>query len=249
MASERDRIGVLRATWEIAKKDARIELRTREVLFTAGVFAIVVGVIASMTYFVHPKYNRATAAGTIWIAVFFASVLSFSRIWQRERAESALTALLVSPIPRASIFLGKSLATFGTILLVELPLVALSMFLFAIDFTPPDGALHDPRAVHDPAFVHVLAFIGLMVLGTLALSLIGTLFGVMTVRTRAGDLVLAIVLIPVLSPVLVCGVAGTRNAFETQPFGDYSFFLVLMALSVFVALTLGIALFGLLVEE
>lgn len=243
------RLGVLGASWEIAKKDLRIELRTREILATAGVFAIVVGVLASMTYFVHPKYNRATAAGTIWIAVFFASVLSFGRIWQRERDESALTALLVAPIARAAIFLGKALATFAIILVIEVPLIALSMFLFAIDFSPPDGALRDPRAIQDPAIVHALAFGALMVLGTAGLALIGTLFGVMTVRTRARDLVLAIVLFPLLSPVLVCGVAGTRNAFETQPFDDYSGFLALMGLFVFVGLTVGVALFGALIDD
>src|SRR5262245_47597247 len=170
-ATARRRLGVLAAAWEICKKDVRIELRTREVVATAGVFAIVIGVLSSMTYFVHPKYNRATAAGTIWIAIFFASVLSFSRIWQRERDESALTSLLVAPISRASIFLGKAFATFGTILIIEIPLIALSMFLFAIDFTPPDGALRAPSATHDPTAVHVLAFGSLMVLGTAALAL------------------------------------------------------------------------------
>lgn len=241
-------LGVLGAAWEICKKDARIELRTREVLATAGMFAVVVGVLASMTYFVHPKYNRATAAGTIWIAIFFASVLSFGRIWQRERDESALTGLLVAPIPRASIFLGKALATFVTILVVAVPLVALCAFLFQIDFSPPDGA-KVAGALHDPRSVHLGAFAALLVLGIAALSLMGTLFGVMTVRTRARDLVLAIVLFPLLSPVLVCGVSGTRNAFETQPFDDYSGFLGLMALLVFVALSLGVALFGPLVED
>ncbi len=242
-------LGVFGAAWEICKKDARIELRTREILATAGMFAMVVGVLASMTYFVHPKYNRATAAGTIWIALFFAAVLSFGRIWQRERDESALTGLLVAPIPRASIFLGKALATFATILVVAVPLVVLVAFFFQIDFTPPDNALRDPSAIQDPRLVHVGAFVALLVLGIAALSLIGTLFGVMTVRTRARDLVLAIVLFPLLSPALVCGVAGTRNAFETQPFDDYSGFLGLMALFVFVGLAVGVALFGALVDD
>ena len=242
-------LGVFGAAWEICKKDARIELRTREILATAGMFAMVVGVLASMTYFVHPKYNRATAAGTIWIALFFAAVLSFGRIWQRERDESALTGLLVAPIPRASIFLGKALATFATILVVAVPLVVLVAFFFQIDFTPPDNALRDPGAIQDPRIVHVGAFVALLVLGIAALSLIGTLFGVMTVRTRARDLVLAIVLFPLLSPALVCGVAGTRNAFETQPFDDYSGFLGLMALFVFVGLAVGVALFGALVDD
>jgi heme exporter protein B len=248
-ATTRRDLGPLAAAWLICKKDVRIEMRTREVVATAGVFAIVIGVLASMTYFVHPKYNRATAAGTIWIAIFFASVLSFSRIWQRERDESALTSLLVAPIARASIFLGKALATAGIIFIVAIPLVALTMFLFAIDFTPPAEALHDPNAIQDPAWVHALAFGALMLLGTTALALIGTLFGVMTVRTRARDLVLAIVLFPLLSPILVCGVAGTRNAFETQPFEDYRGFLGLMGLFVFVGVTIGIALFGSLIDE
>ena len=240
------RLGLLGATWEIFKKDARIELRTREVVATAGVFAIVVCVLASMAYVINKNFNRATAAGTIWIALFFASTLSFSRIWQRERDESALTALLVAPIPRASIFLGKALAAFATILAIALPLVVLTLFLFAIDFTPPDAARNAP---HDPASTQVAAFAALVGMGTLALSLIGTLFGVMTVRTRARDLVLAIVLFPLLSPVLVCGVAGTRSTFETLPFDEYSAFLALMGLFVFVGLAIGVALFGPLVDE
>ena len=116
-------LGVLGAAWEVCKKDARIEWRTREIVSTAGVFAVVVGILASIAYHTIPKLNRAMAAGTIWIAVFFAAVLSFSRIWQRERDESALTGLLVSPIPRASIFLGKAMATFVTILVIALPLI------------------------------------------------------------------------------------------------------------------------------
>lgn len=242
-------LGVLGAAWEICKKDARIELRTREVIATAGVFAIMVGVLASLAFFILPKINRATAAGTIWIAIFFASVLSFSRIWQRERDESALTALLVSPIPRASIFLGKASATFATILVLALPLVALTMLLFAIDFSPPDDAVRDPKSIQDPASTHMLAFAAMLVLGTASLSIVGTLFGVMTVRTRARDLVLAIVIFPLLSPALVCGVAGTRSAFESQSFEDYRGFVGLLALFVFVGTAVGVALFGYLVED
>src|SRR5688572_4233084 len=220
------RVGVIAAAWEIAKKDARIEMRTREIVSTAGVFSIVVGFLASMAFQTDQRTNASTAAATIWITLFFAAVLSFGRIWQRERDESALTGLLVSPIPRASIFLGKALATFATLLTVTTPLVVLCMFLFEIDFTPPPRAIRDPSLIADSTSVHALAFVALVAMGTAALSFIGTLFGVMTVRTRARDLILAIVLFPLLSPVLVCGVAGTRSAFETQPFDDYRGFLL-----------------------
>jgi heme exporter protein B len=243
------RLGVFGAAWEVAKKDARIELRTREIVSSAGVFAIIVCILASVAFTVKPELNRPTAAGTIWVAIFFASVLSFSRIWQREREESALTALLVSPIPRASIYLGKSLATFATLFILTIPLVLVTMIFFQIDFSPPADAIRDPKAIQDPMFTHVGAFVGLVALGTASLSLIGTLFGVMTIRTRARDLALAIVLGALFAPALLCGVAGTRNAFETQPFEDYRGFLLLMALSVFVGMAVGIALFRVLVED
>jgi heme exporter protein B len=226
--------GAILAAWEIAKKDLRIERRTGEIVATAGVFAILVGFLASIAFFL--KFDDTTASvasGTIWITLFFAAVLSFGRVWQRERDESALIGLLVAPIPRASIFLGKALATFAMILLVEVPLVLLVAFLFRIGLSARSA-------------LELAAFLGM---GTLSLSLLGTLFGAMTVRTRARDLVLAIVLFPLLSPVLVCGVVGTRRVFEGQPFESYEGFLQLMALLVFVALSAGVGLFGALVDD
>src|SRR3954468_8746004 len=177
------RPGALAVAWEICKKDVRIERRTGEIVATAGVFSIVIGFLASMAFHVNDKTNAATAAGTIWITIFFAATLSFGRVWQRERDESALTGLLVAPIPRASIFLGKALATFGMIVVIEIPLVALCMFLFQIDFSSgvgltdatPEQLIEAKRS----ASAHLPAFLGLLVMGTAALSCIGTLFGAM----------------------------------------------------------------------
>lgn len=228
------RPGVFAAAWEICKKDARIELRTREIVATAGVFAVVVAFLASIAFHVDDRMNASLAAGTIWITIFFAAVLSFGRVWSRERDESALTGLLVSPIPRASIFLGKAMATLAMILVIEVPLVLLTAFLFQLDLT---GAEEGP------------VFVALLAMGTTALALVGTLFGAMTVRTRARDLVLAIVLFPLLSPVLLCGVVGTRKSFEHQPFDTYEGFVGLMCVSVVVSLLLGVGLFGALVDD
>jgi heme exporter protein B len=247
------RPGALAVAWEICKKDVRIERRTGEIVATAGVFSVVIGFLASMAFHVDDRTNAATAAGTIWITIFFASVLSFGRVWQRERDESALTGLLVAPIPRGSIFVGKALATFGMIVVIEIPLVALCLFLFHIDFADglafKNATAEQVAAAKESAHLHLPAFLGLLVMGTAALSFVGTLFGAMTVRTRARDLVLAIVLFPLLSPVLVCGVVGTRNAFELQPFDKYSGFLGLMGASVVITLVLGVGLFGALVDD
>lgn len=247
------RPGALAVAWEICKKDVRIERRTGEIVATAGVFSIVIGFLASMAFHSDGKTNAATAAGTIWITIFFAAVLSFGRVWQRERDESALTGLLVAPIPRGAIFAGKALATFGMILVIEIPLVALCMFLFQIDFTNSaslgNASPEQLIAAKESAGLHFPSFVALLVMGTAALSSVGTLFGAMTVRTRARDLVLAIVLFPLLSPVLICGVVGTRKAFELQAFDEYSGFLGLMGMSVGISVLLGIGLFGALVDD
>lgn len=232
-AARRAPPGALAAAWEVAKKDARIERRTGEIVATAGVFAVLVGFLASMAFRItDDKTNASTASGTIWITLFFASVLSFGRVWQRERDESALTGLLVAPIPRASIFLGKAAATYAMVLLVEVPLVALTTFLFHVDAFRCIGPLS-------------LFMLG----GALGVALLGTLFGAMTVRTRARDLVLAIVLFPLLSPVLVSGVVGTRKVLEGLPMEEWSGFLGLVAIFDFVALAAGIGLFGALVDD
>jgi heme exporter protein B len=220
------------AAWEICRKDVRIERRTGEVVTTAGVFAIMVAFLASMAFHVDDRTNASLAAGTIWITSFFAAMLSFSRIWQRERDDSALLGLLVSPIPRASIFLGKALAALFMIAAAQIPLVALVTFLFHID-----------------VFGCARELLALCATGTLAVALLGTLFGAMTVRTRARDLVLAIVLFPLLSPVLICGVVATRKVFEGQPLETWSGFLGLMTLFDFVALALGLGIFGALLDD
>jgi heme exporter protein B len=130
------------------------------------------------------------------------------------------------------------------------PLVLLCMFLFRVDFLgKARGDVLLERVARLEAPTHEGAFLALLVLGTLALSLVGTLFGALTVRTRARDLVLAIVLFPLLSPVLVCGVVGTRKAFEAQPIDSYSGFVGLMGMSAAIALALGIGLFGALVDD
>jgi heme exporter protein B len=246
------RPGAFAVAWEICKKDARIERRTGEIVATAGVFSIVIGFLASMAFHVNDKTNAATAAGTIWITIFFAATLSFGRIWQRERDESALTGLLVAPIPRASIFVGKALATFGMILVIEVPLVALCLFLFQIDFASGLGLTNaTPEQLAEAkksADLHLPAFLGLLVMGTASLSFVGTLFGAMTVRTRARDLVLAAVMFPLLTPTLLAGVAGTRELFYGATIAEVGDYFALIG--VFDALFVmgGLGMFGLLIE-
>jgi len=88
-----------------------------------------------------------------------------------------------------------------------------------------------------------------LVLGTVGIAATGTLFGAMTVRTRARDLVLATVLFPLLSPTLVSGVAATREIFALAPFDELWDYFILLGTFDFVAVAGGLALFGALLDD
>ena len=206
----------------------RIEVRTKELVTTAGFFAVLVCVLSSIAFFA----DETTAPGAIWIPVTFACVLGLSRSWQREREDGALTALLLAPIPRAAIFAGKALGILAFLLTVQLlvvPTVGLLFHLDLADKAPGLGAL--------------------CILGAIGAAGIGTLFGVMTVRTRARDLLLSVILLPLLAPVLVTGIAGTTEVLRGARFGELTDYFLLMLTFDALAVGGGLALFGFLVDD
>lgn len=216
----------------VCAKDLRIEARTREITVTAGFFAALVCVVASVAFYAGPDTTVRVAPGVLWVAITFASVLALGRTWQREREESALTGLLVSPLPRAGLFLGKALGVAIFMLLVEAIVVPLVALFFAVDL---------PRVIVPLGVVALLATVGV--------SATGTLFGAMTVKTRARDLVLASVLFPLLSPSLVSAVAATRELLAGASLAEIRDWLLLLGLFDALALAGGLGLFGALVDE
>ena len=218
--------------WTIAAKDLRIEIRTREIVTTAGFFASLVAIMTSVAFSTGAATTTRIAPGAIWLSLAFSSVLALGRTWQRERDDGAMTGLLVTPIARASLFLGKAIGVFVFVTAVELivvPIVALLFHVALLEVATPLAAV--------------------LVLGTIGVAATGTLFGAMTVRTRARDLVLATVLFPLLSPTLVSGVAATREIFLGGGFSEIRDYMVLLSTFDAVGLLGGIALFGALVDD
>ncbi len=222
----------LSAAFHIARKDLRIELRTREIVTTAGFFAALVAILTSVAFYSGMTTTLRVAPGAIWLAIAFSSVLALGRTWQREREDSALVGLLTSPLPRASIFVGKAIGVFAFVLAVEVIVVPVVALLFHVELVDVLGPL-----------------LPVLVLGTIGVASTGTLFGAMTVRTRARDLVLATVLFPLLSPILVSGVAATREIFAGAALVEVRDYLVLLGTFDVVSILGGLSLFGALVDE
>jgi heme exporter protein B len=228
----------MRATASVLAKDLRIEIATKEIVTTTGFFAGLVAIMASIAFTTGPETTTRVAPGALWLAIAFSSILALGRTWQREREESALLGLMVSPIPRAAIWCGKALGVLGFVLVVELVVVPLVALLFHVSLPPI-----------------ALPLAAVMLLGTIGVAATGTLFGAMTVRTRARELILATVLFPLLSPSLLSSVSATREIFYAAQSGmpvdmsEVSDWLLLLGVFDVVAIVGGLTMFGALLED
>lgn len=216
----------------VLRKDAAIELSTGEVVVTSSFFALLVVVLASLSFYGGPVTQRLVAAGVIWLSLSFAAVLGLGKTWQRERDEGALDGLLVTPLSRSAIFAGKALGVTAFLFVITALVIPIAALLFALDLV----------AVGPGLFA-----IALVAVPGVAAS--GTLFGAMTVRTQARDLLLAVVLFPLLTPTLLSAVAASRELLSGAPVSELGDYFQLIAVFDLMFISGGLGLFGSLIER
>lgn len=216
----------------VLQKDLAIELSTGEVTITSSFFALLVVIMASLAFFGGPASGRVVASGVIWLSLAFSAVLALGKTWQREREESALDGLLVAPMSRSAIFAGKAVGVLAFLTLVECVVIPVAALLFSIDL----GRMG-------------LGLLCIALCATPGIAASGTLFGSMTVRTHARDLLLAVVLFPLLSPTLLSAVACTRELLNGAPLSELGDYFRLMGVFDIVFISGGLMMFGTLVER
>lgn len=225
-------IGLMRATSLLVRKELQIELRTREILVTTGLFATLIIVLASLSFYIDPDSAVRVAPGVLWISIAFSGVLAMGRIWSREREHDVIRALLLAPIPRAAIYLSKAISSFLFLVAIELVLLVEMGVLYNLDLWSVIGPLS-----------------ALMLLGTLGFCATGTLFAALSVKSRAREMMLAVTIFPVVTPALLCGVVGTRELLLGAPFSDIIGWLALLGAFDLGLLAAGIVLFDPLMAD
>lgn len=220
------------ATWAIVRKELIIELRTKEILVTAGLFGLLVVVLTSLAFFLDDIDARRIAPGVLWIAASFAGLLAMGRSWAREREADAIRGLLLAPIPRNAIYAGKAIATWIFVMAIDLVLLPVVGILFRIDLLPM-----------------LLPVSLILVLGTTGYVAMGTLFAAMSVRTRARDLMLSVVLFPLASPGILAGVVATREVLGGMPLDETMGWLRILLAFDLVAIVSGLVLFEPLMND
>jgi heme exporter protein B len=189
-----------RAAWLVARKDLTVEVRSRELLATTAFFAVSCVLVFAFALVREGRAVADAAAGILWIAIAFAGTLALGRAFERERFNDTLRALMLAPVDRPAIYVGKLLAILAVLGAVELLLVPLVMLLFQA-----------------PLLERPLLTAALLLFGTLGFCAVGTLFAAMLVRTRSRDVLLPVVLYPITIPVIIAGVRGTAAVLASPP--------------------------------
>ena len=223
---------VLRAAFAIAVKDARVELASKTALATAITFAILVLVIFNFARDPGEVTLAMLAPSVLWVTSAFAGVVALNRSFTMERERGAMEGLLLAPVSRSAIYLGKYLANLAFVLIVNLVLLPLFVLFFNVAVT---GALG-----------WIALLLGLAAAGYVA---IGTVLAAMTVRTRFADLMLPVLLLSFLVPPVLMGVQATTRLLGGRPLSEILGWLRILALYDVVFITLGFLLFPATMDE
>ena len=223
--------GYARKVAAIIGKDITTELRTKEMISAMFVFSLLIIFIFNFAFDLRAENVQTLAPGVLWVAIAFAGMLGLSRSFILERDRGVLDGLLLAPVDRSAIYLGKMI---GNVLFISLVEIVILPF-FIILFNQPSGTLP------------LLA--GVVLLGSLAFASVGTLFSAMAVHTRAREVLLPIMLFPVIIPAMLAAVRLTSAILDNVPFDEVSQWLALLVAFDVIFIAASFMLFEFVVEE
>ena len=222
----------LRQVWALAAKDLRVELRTRERFAAMGAFVVLTALLFNYAVDWTALNPRDIAAALIWMIIVLGGLLGLGRTFELEKEDGAMEGLLVAPVPRDALFLGKMVANCVILGAVEVLAVLIVALFYQADFTQ-----------------NGLAITAVLLLGTIGFVSLGTLFSGITAGTRMGETLLPILLFPLLVPLVAFGASATSTLLAGFPAASVYGNLRILAAFSLLAVVSGMGLFRFIVEE
>ena len=190
----------LRDTFTLFAKECRLEFRTRELLTSTLVFALIIVVFFSFAFDPTAADSRRYGPGLLWIAFLFSGSLMMNPSFAREQTNDTLDALRMTPISSFSILAAKLLANLLFLSICEAILLVVFSVLYDVSLTGIFGRL-------------ILVFL----LGSFGLVITGTAFSAISAHARMRELLMPVLLLPVLAPLLIGAVSATISLFADSP--------------------------------
>jgi heme exporter protein B len=222
---------ILQVAQAIAAKDLRMEMRSRSTLSTVLPFAATMLLAFGFALGPDRVLLTATAPALLWLAALFASVELCYRSYQSEAANNALEGLLLSPVEKGAVYLGKAAAAFVQLIVLLGVTTGIVIVLFGLPIGPA------------PALLAITA-----VLGIAGLSALGSLFGLLAVRSRTRQAALPVLVLPLVSPVIIAATRATEGLTQGNTSGITGWIGLLAAFDA-AFLAVGYIVFGHLLED
>jgi len=216
---------LLAASWLIAKKDLAIELRTRSAFLSVVVFTLLGLAIFFFAWDPTAVSAMDLAPGVLWMTFSFAGLLGLHRSFGVELEDRAMDALLIAPVDREAIYLGKAIANtifVAAVLVIAVPAVALFYNLPLTRTIPALG--------------------GIALLAAIGLVAVGTLFSAMAVNTRMAELLLPMLSLPFFVPIVLASAQASTRLLAGRPFAEaLSWIKILIAFDIVFAVACTVA--------
>ncbi len=217
---------IMTVTW----KDTIAEMRTREIISSVLVFTLLVIVIFNFAFGTNQTTLNLVAPGILWVTFTFAGVLSLNRAFVPEKEQGCLEGLMACPVSREVIYVGKMLASLLFMLIIE----AIALPIFAFLFNLP---------------VLSLQIIVITVLTTIGFVTVGTLFSALAVNTKAREMILPILFLPVVIPIIISAVLATGTALAGGSWSELASSLQIIAVFDVIFLVVSFLVFPYVIEE
>jgi heme exporter protein B len=216
----------------ILRKDLRLEIRSGQSTIALFALSLLIMVVLVFALSPEPRDRVHDAAGALWVALVFAGMLGATRCLLAENENGCLRALALSPVDPAALYGAKLAAAFVFMAVAEWAAVILIVLFFNLDF----GA-------------ELLSLAPSLLLGTLGFSALATLLAAISGRTRAGDLLLPLLAVPIFIPALIAGVKASEAALSGAPLLDSRQWLGILVAFDVLFVTLGAILFEHVIGE
>jgi heme exporter protein B len=220
----------LRALGAVVWKDLAAELRSRELLTSMLVFALLVILIFNFALELDAKTRATVTSGVLWVTFVFAGTLGLNRSMAIEKDRGCMDGLLLAPVDRSAIYFGKTVGNLIFMFIVEIIVLPVYSILYNTNLFKP-------------------GLIGVIVLGSIGYVVVGTLLSTMAVQTRTRDVLLPILLFPVIIPVIIAAVKASTGFLQGIEMVDITPWLNLLIVYDIIFTAVAFMVFDYVVEE
>ncbi|ARS90955.1 heme exporter protein CcmB [Natrarchaeobaculum aegyptiacum] len=186
--------GYLRVVYEVARKDLLVESRSKQTLNAAVVFAALIVVVFSFVFGEVVGDREVLARGALWLAVIFGGAVGMSHAVALEGRNDAIAGLLLAPVDRSAIYLGKVVSS--VVLVVGIGVLSLGFVVVFLDYSFEGGTLWTVMAV--------------IVLAAIGFSAVGVLLSILMLHSQLQESLLPVLLVPLVVPIVLAGTELTR---------------------------------------